>query len=244
MATFKGTEKDFNLFIGPLTRNIVCNLARKHKKHTTCQYEKGCNKRTGLEAAHIKGKERPVIIASLLAEVDLKEFEEKFKAAHNPIEETILPLCKKHHIEYDKKEGITEEYPIFIDVFVDEQGNKVYSEEELESLEKSESDSLEEAFKIGKKARSIFNDLESDNNLSFEQLDLLCREGYSKEIFDMNFPVLKEYYGDKDIANINNYPRYYTTKIYTFNGKKYILSNDWYERNREKLETWYKSISI
>ena len=118
MAEFTGTLKEFTDFIGPITRNLVCNMARKHKKHTTCRHE-GCNKRKPLEAAHIKGKERITIIANILSDyqldnknlykVDLKEFKNKFIEAHTPIDEVIIPLCKEHHVLYDKENEIEKE---------------------------------------------------------------------------------------------------------------------------------------
>ncbi|MGV8814569.1 MAG: hypothetical protein ACOH2D_10730 [Gelidibacter sp.] len=146
MATFEGSLKEFNDFVGPVARNIVCNLSRKHKQKTTCRHE-GCNKRKPLEAAHIKGKERPVIIGEILKSfqkdddlflVDLNIFKAEFIKAHTPIEDVILPMCKEHHMEYDKKEQIDSEYPIILDEFETEDGDRSYTEEELTILEKKD----------------------------------------------------------------------------------------------------------
>lgn len=152
MAEFRGTLKEFNDFIGPIARNIVCNMARNLKKHTTCRHE-GCNKRKPLEAAHIKGKERPQIIADILSEyqvenkdffiVNLYEFKAKFIEAHTPIDDVILPMCKEHHLLYDKENEIKNEYPILIEDSEDSN----YSEEELIALENEEYEALESEMK-------------------------------------------------------------------------------------------------
>ncbi|MGV4413717.1 hypothetical protein [Chryseobacterium sp. T1] len=150
MAVFKGTLREFNDYVGPLARNIVANMARKLKVHTTCR-EVGCNKRKPLEAAHIKGKDRPTIIATILSdykidndlyEVDLEEFKSKFIAEHQPIEDVILPMCKEHHLAYDKNYEIESELPVVIDELVDEEGHK-YTEVDLENLSSLEFKSLE-----------------------------------------------------------------------------------------------------
>lgn len=146
MAKYTGNLTDFLRYVGPLTRNIVSNLSRKYKKHTTC-YHKDCGKWKLLEAAHIKGFERPTIIANILEEykqgddyyeIDLNEFKEKFILAHTPIENVILPMCKKHHLEYDNENKINQEYPVIINEFIDEEDNTDYSVEELIELEENE----------------------------------------------------------------------------------------------------------
>jgi hypothetical protein len=68
MAHFTGTFEDFNKFINPITRNLVANMSRKAKKHTTCS-NSGCNKRTTLQAAHLSGKERPTIVANIICKM-------------------------------------------------------------------------------------------------------------------------------------------------------------------------------
>lgn len=146
MAKFEGNLKDFNDFIGPITRNVVSNLSRKHKLNTTCRHD-GCNKRKPLEAAHIKGKERQVIIGEILESfqvdedwflVDLHKFKTEFIIAHTPIEDIILPMCKQHHLEYDRVNQMNSEYPIILDEFETADGNDVYTEKELDSLENSD----------------------------------------------------------------------------------------------------------
>jgi len=186
MAKFTGNIDDFQRYIGPLTRNIVSNLSRKHKKHTTCSYE-GCNKRKPLEAAHLKGRERPSIIAEILKEyqidndyyeIDLKEFESKFIEAHNPINEVIQPMCKKHHLEYDNKNNINKEYPILLNEFNDDDDSTSYSIDELIELENKEADDIKNEikskdeiisnFNLNKKQTSFSKVSESNGNWNFD----------------------------------------------------------------------------
>lgn len=186
MAKFTGNIYDFQRFIGPLTRNIVSNLSRKYKKHTTCSHEE-CNKRKPLEAAHLKGRERPSIIAEILKEyqidndyyeIDLKEFENKFIEAHNPIDEVIQPMCKKHHLEYDSKNNINKEYPILLNEFNDEEDSTDYSIDELIELENKEVDDIKNEikskeeiisnFNLNKKQTSFSKVSESNGNWNFD----------------------------------------------------------------------------
>jgi hypothetical protein len=108
MAQFEGTIKEFTKFIGPHARLKVAFMSAKYKK------EKGkcedCGVSNSLDAAHIKGKGRALLIANILSEfieddiikIDLNEFEERFVQAHLPIESTIRILCKDCHRKYDK----------------------------------------------------------------------------------------------------------------------------------------------
>ena len=114
MAIFAGTIQEFSKFIGAYARIKVMYIAARHKKQIgKCEH---CGSLGNLEAAHINGKERPLIISNILGEhfdgtqvkIDLNEFEDKFVAAHLPIENTIKILCKSCHREYDRKRKIHE----------------------------------------------------------------------------------------------------------------------------------------
>ena len=62
-------------------------------------------------------------------------------------------------------------------------------------------------------------------NLSANQLNDLQDKGYCKREFNINFPVLSKTRNPKE--------RYYAAKM---NG--YYICNDWYPKNRAKLEDW------
>ena len=108
MAQFKGTIKEFTKYIGAYTRLKIASIAAKYKMQKgKCE---DCGTPNSLEAAHLKGKGRALIIATILSEfieddtitMDLKEFEQKFVDAHLPIESTIRILCNGCHRKYDK----------------------------------------------------------------------------------------------------------------------------------------------
>ena len=109
MATFIGTEDEFNTFIGPRMRNKIPPLTRAAKAaaNNICQH---CGRKVAeLDAAHVHGRERKEIIHSVLEKyragdsysVNLQTFEREFVNAHYPIEETFLFLCKDCHNDYD-----------------------------------------------------------------------------------------------------------------------------------------------
>ena len=123
MAKFEGTITEFTKFIGAYARIKVMHLAAKHKRSTGKCEQCGSQTKT-LEAAHVQGMERPLIISNILSEfiegdvvkIDLQEFEERFIKAHDPIEKTIKILCKECHRNYDRKKAIHEFIPETTDV--------------------------------------------------------------------------------------------------------------------------------
>jgi hypothetical protein len=94
--------------------------------------------------------------------------------------------------------------------------------------------------KIGKLIRVEFEKLIDKGLLTEEIVQNLCDSKYSKEIFDLRFPMLKKYNDEPPLIEqrlIKGNGRYYS-HIYYINGQKYLLTNDWYERNRSKLLMW------
>jgi len=109
MATFEGTAKSFKLYFGPFFRVIVQQITKKYKATIgACEH---CGNISGLESAHIHGRNRLKIIDELLGtsepnkevQVELKKFTEAFKRAHEPAEKAILVLCSRCHRDYDIK---------------------------------------------------------------------------------------------------------------------------------------------
>ena len=109
MATFTGTSEEFNRYIGPRLKNVVNAITKKHKATVgACEH---CGSSGTLEAAHVAGRERTEIIDLLLGETDsegqlevnLQEFEDAFKFEHEPIEKSIVALCRPCHQKYDSR---------------------------------------------------------------------------------------------------------------------------------------------
>ncbi len=123
MPSFIGTNKQFRKYLGPNLRNIVQHLTRSYKKERgVCQH---CPETESLEAAHVSDKSRNDIIDLLLEKytfnglltVNIEQFVEEFKKAHDPIESSILVLCKKCHKAYDMRKDVPTKKNISPDVF-------------------------------------------------------------------------------------------------------------------------------
>lgn len=107
MASFIGTRKEFKRFIGPRLRNLV-NIRTKAYRIgiANCNH---CGSPDHLESAHVRGRDRNQIIDALLKRfthdevvtIDLAKFEQLFVSEHEPIERTILILCRDCHGKYE-----------------------------------------------------------------------------------------------------------------------------------------------
>lgn len=109
MASFIGTNKELRRYIGPRLRNLVQQITRSHKANVAaCEH---CGTSENLESAHVRGRDRNEIIDLVASEyttneivtIELGVFEEQFKAEHEPIEKSILILCRPCHRKYDAK---------------------------------------------------------------------------------------------------------------------------------------------
>ncbi len=100
--------------------------------------------------------------------------------------------------------------------------------------------------KIGKTVQITIKYILENNLIDNNTLVLLQNKDYCKNIFGINFAVLK------DISNCDNknemrldsrgYSRYYTTPL-EYNGKSYLLCQEWNDKlHRGKYDKWYKPI--
>ncbi|MUK87769.1 hypothetical protein GMD78_05050 [Ornithinibacillus sp. L9] len=85
------------------------------------------------------------------------------------------------------------------------------------------------------------------NRVPINQIELFQTLEYSKEVFKLNFPLLKEIDETKDFdvqkQDSKGRNRYYKDPLTIF-GKKYYLCSQWYENNREFLLKWIEENSI
>jgi hypothetical protein len=99
------TSGEFTKYLGPYFRNKVQNKTRKYKNQIG--YCEHCGvKNVTFDFAHKKGFGRKQIIDNLFDKYgagNLKKIEEEFDHLHNNLKSLGLVLCKKCHIEYDKK---------------------------------------------------------------------------------------------------------------------------------------------
>ena len=110
MATFIGTNKEFRRYLGPMLRNLVQQFTKRHKKEiSACEH---CGTAEQLDSAHVRNRGRNEIINLILSDftsndivkVDVVEFERRFIAEHQPLEKSILILCRSCHQKYDLQE--------------------------------------------------------------------------------------------------------------------------------------------
>lgn len=123
MGKYIGNKEDFEVFIGPFTNKIVTTLGKElRKKQKSCQNHKlekntcnnaKCGKYKLLDTAHLShlNLDRRTIIYNILEqyyktgenlyEVELNEFLNFYKAAHLPLENKLIMLCRQHHKRYD-----------------------------------------------------------------------------------------------------------------------------------------------
>lgn len=98
--------------------------------------------------------------------------------------------------------------------------------------------------KVGELVRTSFSKLIKNDQITYEMIEWLSSKKYCKDTFDVNYPILKKLasgFPIGDQRNVNGYPRYWA-EVLTIKGEKYILCNDWYDRNRRKFETWFENI--
>jgi hypothetical protein len=95
--------------------------------------------------------------------------------------------------------------------------------------------------KVGAIAQSILKKILESNQIPNSSIQLLQTEKYSKETFDLNYPLLKKVDWTSNIDELkrdpNGYNRYYKTPI-TIDGEKYLLCSQWYENSKPHLIKW------
>lgn len=79
-----------------------------------------------------------------------------------------------------------------------------------------------------------------------EQLTKFQDAKFNLELFGKNskYPFMKAYDpADKKCHYINGVPRF-KKDIYTFNGKRYLVSKEWYDYQRKGFINWYNSLGL
>lgn len=70
-------------------------------------------------------------------------------------------------------------------------------------------------------------------------VNILSNEKHCKRIFDLNYPFLKKVDVSQELhaqRMVNGYSRYYAKTI--------EISNDWYDRQRNKYELWLDHMKL
>ena len=85
--------------------------------------------------------------------------------------------------------------------------------------------------KVGALARSVLRDLLESGAASQEEVQALQTTEGSKAAFGLSLPLLLPQGSDYDRN------RYYSDPV-TVRGKKYVMTSQWYESHRSKLQAW------
>lgn len=252
--TFVGTKKEFRRYVGPALRNLVQQVGRRHRTIIgACEH---CNSTENLEAAHVTGKDRNRIFNQLLIQykvgdhyqVNLREFEARFKEEHHPNKKSLLILCRSCHVKYDSlpiKEALQPEIKNKVEELAP--SNKIYESISKVKTTNSRIFTKEEfakfrRMKIGRLVRSTLPELIESGRVGATEFMKLQDSSYSKITFDVNYPVLKKVDENKPIAEQKmdkGYQRFYA-KPEKSAGKRYLITKEWYDRNHEPYLRWLK----
>lgn len=93
------------------------------------------------------------------------------------------------------------------------------------------------SLKIGQIVKNYLIPTLQSNQISAAEIKKLLDADYSKQVFDINYPLLSKERIVKD------YPRYYVNSI-LIDDITYYVCQEWYEKSRKKLETWLKGHNI
>ena len=242
MASFVGTKEEFKRYIGPMLRNLVQQLTKKHKMEVGCCEH--CQATENLEAAHVHGKDRGALIDKILNKyttnsmvtIDLADFEQHFRNEHHEIDKTILILCRTCHSKYDS------EAPV-----VKEPTPSQPPAEDKKPLQRPKTIPQSQP-----KGKRLFTNQEIQYEISSlaktlptHELEELCKPQPSKDLFNLNFPLFirvsknttpaSKREAVKDSKGINRW-----TWRYEFEKENYIyaITTQWYEKNDMLVKQW------
>lgn len=102
------------------------------------------------------------------------------------------------------------------------------------------------SIKIGKHVQNCFASLEANNHVfSNEDLKNMLSAEWTLKNLGCGRPLLREYDESKtesEQIKVGKYCRYWI-QTYTFNGKKYFVSSQWTDGQKERFDVWFNSIS-
>ena len=96
--------------------------------------------------------------------------------------------------------------------------------------------------KIGEIIKKFMPYILENNLISENEIKNLENPIYSKDTFNVNYPILKRYdksIPKKDNIKLNGGPRYYSKPI-KYNSTEFFLTNHWYDYYKENFIDWMK----
>jgi hypothetical protein len=224
MAYFEGNIAEFTRYIGSYCRIKVMHITTKYRKQKgSCEECNSADKQ--LEAAHVRGKERPLIISNILSEyiqdgiirVDLDEFSERFVDAHFPLEQFIRILCKDCHRAYDRTKPVSDDLPSPENA-LDEIKINEFDKKEAELIEKSIRNTLNKSDAIQLTNKHAGTNLNNANTLFSNinaAVDVWWLEPHN-ERFKSGFDFLLNYPDTKTLFYFHMKPGIITNPTGTF----------------------------
>lgn len=114
----------------------------------------------------------------------------------------------------------------------------------LEKIQVENSEGFTE-MKIGMLVRSTLRRLFAEGKITDDEIERVQTYDYSKEAFNINYPLLKEVDKTKLIniqRLVNDRPRYWN-ELFSVNGKQYLVCQEWFEyNNRAYFMKWLEGI--
>ncbi len=228
MATFIGTEEEFNKYIGPFCRNDVKSFTKGIKKRLggVCEF---CGEKKELHAAHMSGLERPKIIGQLLQKykkddyiynVNIEHFKDEFQDEHKPVISHFYFLCQQCHDKYHANQ-------ITSDLLKKKRKADnilVYTKRDLVDFYKRKEERVQDYIK------RLLNNLYNLGFLNQEDIVNLQDKNYCLKTFGLELPWLEK---EKDKIKQWGYNRYYVGD--KFLGIYYVCSQ-WHKKNFNKYE--------
>jgi hypothetical protein len=158
--------------------------------------------------------------------VDKRTFKSRF---HRLLDEQVDGIPSEQKIKYMKK-------------WIRDYENKEAKDEPRNLT--TNSIHIDSSKKIGVLVRSTLDEIIKRQLLGAEKVSLLQDERHCKNLFDINYPMLKKVNYRTPLLEqrrVNGYDRYWAETI-TIQDKEYLVCNDWSERNKPKFISWVMSL--
>lgn len=120
-------------------------------------------------------------------------------------------------------------------LFMDVKNNNTENLEDFELKNVEQYQNL----KIGKLSEKVFEKLFAEELISDTEIINLLNKEYSKKTFGLYYPVLAF---NREDNRYNSQQIRYKSHPYTYKGKEYYLTREWFEENRNKLIEYIKNI--
>lgn len=152
----------------------------------------------------------------------------------NNIRNLIRKMLKKFNIR------ITDYY-----IFLRADYTHLHKNEKVKDDSNSMQRDHHNAEKIGRYVRQSLRELSNrQHSFTDQELISMTSKEWSKDILGIDYPLFRKYKEDEDISvqvRDGIYGRYWK-EIIEFNGMKFLVTSQWYERHRESFRRWIERL--